>query len=141
MKLEDAIMLACEAHKDQKDKGGAPYILHVLRVLLAVPDHIDYQIVAALHDVFEDTSIKLVNHEDRLTPAQVAALVAITKNKGEDYGDYIERVATDPIAGIVKLADLNDNMDLGRLGRKPTPYDRLRHDKYQIAMNRLKGTL
>ncbi len=34
--LEEAIALAVRAHQGQKDKAGAPYILHPLRVMLGM---------------------------------------------------------------------------------------------------------
>ena len=61
--LERAIALAAEAHEGQTDKAGAPYILHVLRVVLACPPG-DAQIVAALHDVVEDTDMIMLDLED-----------------------------------------------------------------------------
>jgi (p)ppGpp synthase/HD superfamily hydrolase len=36
MNLEKAIKIAVEAHTGQLDKGGNPYILHPLRVMLSL---------------------------------------------------------------------------------------------------------
>src|SRR5689334_15268599 len=52
--LERAICIAATAHQGQTDKGGAPHVLHPLRVMLAMSND-DERIVAVLHDVIEDT--------------------------------------------------------------------------------------
>ena len=51
--LERAIEIAARAHAGQTDKGGAPYVLHPLRVMLQLRDPVA-QIAAVLHDVVED---------------------------------------------------------------------------------------
>ena len=53
MNLEQAIKIAVEAHTGQVDKGGNPYILHPLRVMLSL-DTEQERIVGVLHDVVED---------------------------------------------------------------------------------------
>ncbi len=55
--LENAIALAVEAHRGQKDKNGTPYILHPLRVMFRVETEIE-RVVAVLHDVVEDTGAR-----------------------------------------------------------------------------------
>ena len=53
MNLEKAIKIAVEAHTGQLDKGGNPYILHPLRVMLSLETE-EERIVGVLHDVVED---------------------------------------------------------------------------------------
>lgn len=115
--LERAIAIAAEAHAGQTDKAGEPYILHVMRVVLGVRGEKE-RIVAALHDVLEDcpkwwsaSTLGAEGFDDDV----MQAVVALTRRKGEPYADYIERVAANPIARTVKLADLRDNMDASRL--------------------------
>ena len=110
--LELAIGFAAEAHFGQRDKQGAPYILHVLRVALSLPDR-DAQIVGALHDVVEDTGNDLDDLRDAgFSEYLVRAVDTLThrKDEGESYENYIERVAQSPLASRVKLADLRDNL-------------------------------
>jgi (p)ppGpp synthase/HD superfamily hydrolase len=113
--LEDAIALAVEAHRGQKDKSGEPYILHPLRVMFGCDTELE-RIVAVLHDVVEDTGRsfddlrKMGYGDDVLVP-----LECVTKREGENYEQFVERAATNPVARKVKLADLRDNMDLRRL--------------------------
>ncbi len=135
--IEEAIALAVEAHRGQKDKFGAPYILHPLRLMTRVDD-VDAKIAAVLHDVAEDTPISI----ERMTalgyaPHIVAALDCLTRRKEETYEQFIERIAPNPLARRVKLADLEDNMDIRRLPAV-TPKDGERLARYRAAWERLR---
>ena len=140
--LERAIALAAEAHAGQVDKAGAPYILHPLRVMLAQRTH-DTRVVAVFHDVLEDCpgwdAQRLAR--EGFTPAQVQALQALTKQPEEkgDYMRFIRRAAGNPLARAVKLADLQDNADLGRLAQ-PTAEDLARREKYKAALAWLEAS-
>jgi (p)ppGpp synthase/HD superfamily hydrolase len=113
--LEDAIALAARAHRGQLDRGGQPYILHVLRVMLRQHDEVA-RIVAVLHDVLEDTAITLADLSVAGYRAEICVAVdCLTRRTGEPYEEMIDRVAANPIACQVKLADLEDNMDTRRL--------------------------
>lgn len=111
--LHAPLILAARAHRGQVDKQGLPYILHVLRVMVAVDEPND-RIVALLHDVVEDTdwTIEKLNIEG-YDDVIIGAVDAITRKEGETYRAYIERVKKNPIARRVKIADLRDN--LGRI--------------------------
>ncbi len=136
--LEEAIALAVEAHRGQADKAGAPYILHPLRVMLGVAGPVE-QVVAVLHDVVEDSGWTLERLRERGFPPEVcAALDALTRRPGESYEAFILRARADPIARTVKLADLEDNMDVRRLGEL-TAEDAERVRKYQRAWRALRG--
>ncbi|MDP2999501.1 MAG: HD domain-containing protein [Bryobacterales bacterium] len=135
--LEDAIILAATAHRGQVDKAGEPYILHPLRVMLQLEDQAG-RIAAALHDVLEDTATTADNLRDWGYGEEVIeALEALTKREGEGYADFIERVAPNPLARRVKLADLADNMNVRRL-RVVGDADRARLARYQAARQRLQ---
>ena len=56
--LNKAIILSARAHEGQVDKGGNPYILHPLRVMMNCEGEAE-RICALLHDVVEDTDITL----------------------------------------------------------------------------------
>ncbi|MBW4460484.1 MAG: GTP pyrophosphokinase [Nodosilinea sp. WJT8-NPBG4] len=136
--LDVAIEMASNAHKGQLDKAGKDYIEHPLRVLDTVktkyPDDIELQCIAVMHDVIEDSDvtledIKAAGFSDRV----IAGLKAMTKVIGIDYDAYITRViGFNPDAIKVKLADLEDNMDLSRLPNV-TEKDIKRNRKYAIA--------
>ena len=136
--LERAIEIAVKHHKGQIDKAGQPYILHPLRLMLAMPTEVE-RIVAVLHDIVEDTPITFEDLR-KLGFAEkiVAAIECVTKREGEDYDSFIERISHNPLATAVKLADLADNMDLSRLS-EVTEKDRERVEKYKSAVKRLKA--
>ncbi len=127
--LERAIEIAARAHAGQVDKAGAPYILHPLRVMMSVRAPHE-QMAAVLHDVIEDTDTTLADLEAEGFPGDVLdAIAALTKQKGESRLDAARRAAAHPIARIVKLADVSDNMDLSRLPN-PAEADRERLRQY-----------
>lgn len=135
--IDRAIVVAAQAHKGQVDKGGHPYILHPLRVMLRVTqkagDDGDAQIAAVLHDVLEDSPMLARQLKDfGFSDASVKAVVALTRKPYEAYDEFIDRVKKNPIARLVKLADLEDNMDLSRLS-DVTEKDLKRVEKYRKA--------
>ena len=139
--LEDAIALAVEKHRGQRDKNDRPYILHPLRVL----HRLDWnapesaRIAAVLHDVVEDTDVTLDELRERGFPEEaVRAIGLLTKHEGESYAQFIERLLPDPIARMVKRADLEDNMDIRRLERVGDK-ERERLDRYRAAWTRIVG--
>jgi len=112
--LERAIRIAVKAHKGQRDNFGAPYIMHPLRVMHRV-DTTAEKTVAALHDVVEDTSLSLDDLRKEGFPGRIIKAVdCISKREGEDYDEYVRRAGSNPLARRVKLADLEDNMDVRR---------------------------
>lgn len=133
MNIETALRIATAAHDGQLDKGGQPYILHAMRVMMEV-DSVDEKVVALLHDVLEDTETEpddLVR--EGIKPRQLAALHALTKREGEDYDLYLRRVADNPTARVVKMADIEDNLDMTRL-KYVGKVDMQRREKYLAAM-------
>jgi len=136
--LETAIMLATKAHAGQVDKCGEPYILHPLRVMMTVQGE-GHRTVAVLHDVLEDTSITDIDLLQKFPLVIVEAVKAITKTPKERNDLYIQRVMQNPIARIVKIADVKDNASPSRLYRlDPATIARLT-TKYSIAMRTLEG--
>lgn len=124
MELDEAIELALTAHQGQRDKQGEPYILHPLRVMLAVTP--DERVAAVLHDVLEDSEMTA---EDLLangiSAANVDAVRVLTREQGIDYLDYIvKQVSRNGLARAVKMADLRDN--IGRMHLLPDPAERKR---------------
>ncbi|QDQ27605.1 HD domain-containing protein [Chitinimonas arctica] len=128
--LERAIEIAARAHAGQTDKAGQPYILHPLRIMLAVRTPSE-RMAAVLHDVVEDTSITLDDlRAEGFSEAVLEAVAALTKSPGEARLDAAKRAAANAIARNVKLADVADNMDLGRIPA-PTEKDYARLKEYE----------
>ncbi len=135
--LEDAIALAVQAHRGQRDKAGQTYILHPLRVMMRLETEAE-RMVAILHDVVEDTPYTLERLRAQGYPEEVlGALDCLTRREGETYEAFIERVRPHPLARRVKLADLEDNMDVRRLAAV-TAKDAERLARYRAAWARLK---
>ena len=134
--LQRALEIAVEAHRGQVQKNGLPYALHPLGLAHRVVP-VEAKIAAALHDVVEDTDWTLERlRAEGFSEAVLRALDLLTHRDGEGYEAYVERIAGDELARRVKLADLEDNMDLRRIP-DPQPADLERLAKYRRAWRRL----
>lgn len=131
--LEKAILLAVQAHAGQLDKSGQPYIRHPLRLMTQM-DTEKAQLVALLHDVLEDTPTTLNDLRQLGLPEDVlTAIQLLTHDKAnEPYEVYVRRLKVNPLARQVKLADLQDNMNIRRLSQVTTK-DSERLNKYLWA--------
>lgn len=128
--LERSLALAAKAHVGQKDKVGQPYILHPIRVMLNVRTD-EERTVALLHDVIEDTPITFDDlRREGFSDLIIQAVRALTKHEGESREAAAWRAVANPIARNVKLADVEDNMDLSRIPN-PTEADFARLEEYK----------
>jgi (p)ppGpp synthase/HD superfamily hydrolase len=135
--LEDSVRLAVEAHHGQRDKNGQPYILHPLRVMFRLETDPE-RIVGVLHDVIEDTEytpddLRKLGYSEEI----LRALDGVTRRKDESYEDFVLRSKANPISRRVKLADLEDNMDIRRM-IGVTPNDMERLARYRKAWSALQ---
>ena len=129
--LERAIEIATEAHRGQVDKANEPYILHSRRVMDQV-ESVDEKIVGILHDVVEMSpqwSLSRLEGEG-FKPTIIDAVDAMTRRAGESYEDLVSRAAVNPISRAVKVADLNDNIQMAR-------FCGLDDSKYRKALDRV----
>ncbi len=137
--LERAILIAAQAHEGQKDKSGAPYILHPLRMMMRM-DSEAAMIAAVLHDVVEDTAVTFDQlRGEGFSEEILQAVECLTHRDGESYDEFIARAQTSAIARQVKIADLEDNMNVKRISEM-TPKDLARVEKYHRAWRALKLT-
>jgi (p)ppGpp synthase/HD superfamily hydrolase len=137
--LARAIAIAAQAHLDQRDKAGAPYILHPIRMMLRMQSETE-MIVAVLHDLIEDTDWTLeALRAEGFTEEILSAINCLTRREHETYEAFIERARTNEIARNVKLADLEDNMDLRRISTLAEP-DIERLKKYHRSRQILRQT-
>lgn len=112
---KQAMKLCFEAHKEQLDKSGLPYVFHPFHLAEQMTDEAT-TVVALLHDVVEDTPYTLQDLADMGFDKEVLkALTLLTHDPAVPYMTYVERIRDNPIARAVKLADLAHNSDLTRL--------------------------
>ncbi len=110
-----ALKLCFEAHKDQVDKGGMPYVFHPFHLAEQMEDELTVT-VALLHDVVEDSAYTLRDLRDMGFPAEVTeAIRLLTHEKGVPYMEYVAKIKENKTAVKVKLADLAHNSDQTRL--------------------------
>lgn len=114
-KTKMALKLCFEAHKEQTDKSGMPYVFHPFHLAEQMETE-ETTIVALLHDLVEDTAYTVEDlAEMGFSKAVTDAIALMTHSKDVDYMDYVRGIKENPIAKAVKLADLNHNSDLTRL--------------------------
>lgn len=110
-----AMKLCFQAHKEQSDKSGVPYVFHPFHLAEQMEDEAT-TVTALLHDVMEDTPYTLEDLEQMgFAPEVLEALTLLTHDDGLPYMDYVAQIKSNPIARAVKLADLIHNSDLTRL--------------------------
>lgn len=136
--LAIAIQFAATKHVEQTDKGGKPYILHPLRMMMRLrTNDEELMAIAVLHDVIEDCDVSFndllqIGMSERI----IRGVRALTKQNGETYEQFIDRVAKNRDAMLVKREDLRDNADITRL-KGITDKDVSRMDKYMSAFKKL----
>jgi len=141
MNLERAIEIAVSAHKGVFDKGGNPYILHPLRVMMLLTTK-DEKIVGVLHDVVEDSEdwdfdkLKAEGFSDTV----LDSLRSVAKfSEDEDYDAFIQRGLDNSIGRAVKIADIKDNLDVTRIGELKDK-DLKRLNKYKRSLKTLTAS-
>ena len=130
MDYKTALKIATKAHKGQKRWNGDDYITHPIRVASNFKDDKLMQI-AILHDIVEDTEVTIHDLQHKYTVSKDVCIVVsiLTHYYIESYADYIMRIKSNPMAVVVKIADLKDNLrDLKKGQRK---------DKYELALRLL----
>lgn len=110
-----ALKISFDAHKNQVDKSGMPYVYHPFHLAEQMDDEYT-TCVALLHDVVEDTDITLDDLKKKGFPNEVTDAIALmTHDDVVPYLEYVAKIKKNPIATFVKLADLKHNSDLTRL--------------------------
>jgi (p)ppGpp synthase/HD superfamily hydrolase len=132
-----ALRLCFDAHREQVDKTGLPYVFHPFHLAEQMKD--EYTTVCALlHDVVEDTDYTLDDLRDMGFPHEVVdALALLTHDPAVPYMDYVKVIATNPIARKVKMADLRHNSDLSRMD-EVDEWAAARTEKYKKALRYLR---
>ena len=123
-----AMIIAYEAHKNQVDKSGVPYIYHPIHVAEQMNTENEC-IIALLHDVVEDTNVTRSEFSKEI----IDILKLLTREENIEYDEYIKRIKNNSIACKVKIADLTHNLDKTRLDFV-TEVDVKRNEKYKKAL-------
>lgn len=133
-----ALRLCFDAHKEQNDKSGMPYVFHPFH-LAEQTETEDETVVALLHDVVEDTGYTLDDLRGMgFNCTVIEAIAYMTHDEAVPYMDYIRKIKENPVARKVKLCDLRHNSDVTRLGAL-SDKDRARIAKYAEAIKILEG--
>lgn len=143
--LGQAISFAVAIHTGQKREDKSPYILHPLRIMMKMNTKLE-MIVAILHDTVEDGGPNVLEEIRRIfkralgveSDIVVNAVDCLSKRKGEDYLDYIERVMSNDLARRIKIADIEDNINALEIP-KLTAEHLKRIDKYHKVYMKLKA--
>lgn len=124
--VRKACCILYEAHGEDRDKGGYPYVFHPFYLATHMPDEASV-CTALLHDVIEDHGDRYsltYLREEGFPETVIAALQLLTHDENVPYMEYIKAAAADPIARKVKLADLRHNLDERRTGgARPRKYE------------------
>lgn len=134
-----AMRIAYDAHHEQIDKSGLPYIYHPIHLAEQMQDETAV-CAALLHDVVEDTPWTFDDLARAGMPDEIlSVLCLLTKPEQMDYSDYILKICQsgNVTAAAVKLADLRHNSDSSRLNSE-NDETRKRTSKYQMAIETLE---
>lgn len=133
-----ALKLCFQAHKDQTDKSGMPYVFHPFHLAEQMENEREVT-VALLHDVIEDTPYTLDDlMKMGFDQTVIEAIERMTHDDGVSYMEYVARIKTNALARKVKLADLRHNSDLTRLDTLDESA-RMRVEKYARAIKLLES--
>ncbi len=107
--------IAIAAHHGQTRRDGkTPYYVHPVRVMERIKENgydLEYQAVALLHDVLEDTEVTVRDLLLRGIPEHIIhAVIVLTKDKELSYETYLGLVKRTELARVVKIADMIDNL-------------------------------
>lgn len=142
MNLERIKEFVKAKHIGQTRKQGTPYYLHPFAVqeILAQKGYSEeYQVAGLCHDLLEDTNATEQEILEPTNPDVLDAVKRVTKEKGYLMGEYIARIAENPIAKAVKLADRLHNLQEAVLASKEF---QIRYEKEtkQWYLDLAKGT-
>ena len=131
--------IACKSHRGQSDRGGVPYVVHPCTLAAQMTTE-EAAATALLHDVLEDSETSREDLAEQGIPDRIIwAVVLLSRNcwPGLLYMEYIQNLRQDPIAVMVKKADLQHNLNLSRLGHAPTEEELSLHHRYEKAIRLL----
>lgn len=130
--LDKAARICVSKHSGQRDKMGCAYFQHPMRVAMRCSTD-EEKMVALLHDTIEDTDVTAGYLLDEGFPQSVVdGILSVTRREGETYEDFVARAKRNPLGRVVKLRDLEDNLDVLRLDAV-SPEMAARYTRYLAA--------
>ena len=136
--LDKAAQICVTRHAGQRDKMNCAYFQHPMRVAMRCRTD-EEKIVALLHDTIEDTDVTPEYLIEQGFPQHIVeGILSVTKREGETYEDFVKRANQNPIGRIVKIHDLEDNLDVLRLD-EVSPEMAARYSKYLKALRYLNS--
>lgn len=136
--LDKAAQICVTRHAGQRDKMNCAYFQHPMRVAMRCRTD-EEKIVALLHDTIEDTDVTPEYLIEQGFPQHIVeGILSVTKREGETYEDFVKRAKQNPIGRIVKIHDLEDNLDVLRLD-EVSPEMAARYSKYLKALRYLNS--
>jgi (p)ppGpp synthase/HD superfamily hydrolase len=133
--IKKAYELALNLHRGQVDKSGKPYIHHLIEVANQVEGR-DAIMVALLHDAMEDQGVTTKFLQNQGFESKVIEAIVLLTKTGDDYISYIMKIKENPLARVVKIADMRHNSDLSRL-KNISEKDIERKEKYTKSIQLL----
>lgn len=110
--LDKAALICVTKHAGPRDKMGCAYFQHPMRVAMRCRTD-EEKMVALLHDTIEDTDITAEYLLAEGFPQSVVdGILSVTNREGESYEDFVARAKQNPLGRVVKLHDLEDNLDI-----------------------------
>jgi (p)ppGpp synthase/HD superfamily hydrolase len=134
--IQKAYELANNLHRGQVDKSGQPYIDHLIEVANQMEGK-EAVMVALLHDAMEDQGVTVCFLKNQKYPDEVIEAIAVLTKTEDDYMSYIQKVKENPLARVVKIADMRHNSDLSRL-KFVSEKDIARKEKYLKSIQLLQ---
>lgn len=138
--LSAMLGLIADVFANKVDKGGWPYVLHLIRVMVGLrTNDEEMQCIALGHDLFEDTDVtelrlRAMGFSERV----IAGIRHLTRLPGESEHEYRTKVKANADSREVKKSDLGDNMDLSRLP-SVTERDLARNARYDEFLKELQA--
>lgn len=111
--VNKALEICFDAHKDQVDAAGMPYVFHPVHIAEQFEDETK-SIASLLHDVVEDGNYTFEQLAKVFSPRVIEILSLLTRKKRQTYREYIVALSKDVDAKEIKIKDLEHNTDLMR---------------------------
>lgn len=129
--IDRALEVATSCFAGRTDLNGDPYIMHLLRVAMNFQEDPELFAIAILHDLLEDIKggQDIIN---TFPPRVIEGVMALTKTRSDTYIEYISKVSENKDAILVKMKDIEDNINVLRLDSL-NGEDLSRVDKYHRA--------